>query len=131
MLTSRVTKQVDIPHEPGEWLTIRMLPGKKLDEAREERERAVFGKLRALGGEVLRETQGMSRREAREVLEADPLEQYDIDVLLRAGIVGWSYEERFSPTVTEDLDEYTRRWAAEEILAFSRQTIDEEARKNS
>ncbi len=119
MLTSRIVKQVEIPSEPGEWLKLRMLPGKKLEEAREvqaDKQLAVFRKMGAEGIKALRE---FNPQQAAEELKADPLAAYDIDTLLRAGIVGWSYDEPFAPTKVEELDETVRRWAVEELLRMS------------
>ncbi len=125
MLTSRITKEVPIPHEPGEWLRIRRLPGKKLEEAREEKTRQALVRCRAMGGEAIKQLQETSREEATQTLAADPFAQHDTDTLLRAGIIAWSYEEKPTPQNIEDLDEQTRQWAAREIFALSFVTEDD------
>ena len=119
MLTGKITKRIEIPHEPNEWLTIRMLSGKKIEEAREACERQVYTKLRALGPEALAAVRNANREEASNALAADPLAAYDLDIVLRSGVIGWSYDEPFAPAKTEELDEVTRRWAAREFIALS------------
>jgi len=119
MLTSRIVKQVEIPGEPGEWLKLRMLPGKKLEEARETQTRRLLSTFRAMGAEGAEALAKFNAREAAEELAADPLAEYDIDTLLRAGIIGWSYEEKLTPQAIEELDGRVRRWAAEQLISMS------------
>ncbi len=127
MLTGRIVKQVDIPHEPGEWLKLRLLPGKKLDEARELKQRQTLAGLREMGVDIWREF--TAERGGDSPATQDPLTYYDVDTLLRAGIVGWSYEEKVTPQAIEDLDAQTRRWAAETLLQMVEESA--EARKNA
>lgn len=119
MLTSRIVKEVPIPHENGEWMRLRMLPGKKLQEARDEQTYKQLMLFRKMGADGVEAIQKASRQDAEAALKADPLSAYDIDVLLRAGIVAWSYDEKVTPQAIEELDETTRRWAAEELLKMS------------
>ncbi len=129
MLTSRITKTVPIPHEAGEFMKFRRLPGKKLEEAREVKANKSFAMFRAAGAEGIEAIRQMRSEEAEEILKADPLGAYDVDTLLRAGIVGWSYDEKPTPQNIDDLDPETRKWAALEILALSE--CSEEQLKNS
>lgn len=131
MLTSRIVKQVDIPGEEGEWLKLRMLSGKKLEEAREvqvDRQLAIFRKMGREGVEAIK---GMTVEQAEATLKADPLAEYDIDVLLRSGILAWSYREedgtpiKVTPQAIEELDEPVRKWAAGELLRMSLPTEDD------
>lgn len=119
MLTSRIVRQVEIPSEPGEWLKLRMLPGKKLEEAREAQLMKLLTKVRAMGAEGVNAFKEFNPQRAAEESRADPLADYDIETLLRAGIIGWSYEEKLTPQAIEELDETVRRWAAEELLKMS------------
>lgn len=120
MLTNKIRKRIEIPGEAGEWLEIRMVSGKKLEEARKAKQMEAFATLRAMGKDGLEAVQGMTRAEADAVVAADPLAEYDLDVLLRSGVVGWSYDEPFAPTKVDELDAATREWAAGEIVALSR-----------
>ncbi len=129
MLTSKHTKQIEIPHEPGEWLKVRQLSGRALDEAREERSRRVLANARAMGAEVMLAFQDVERPASTEPAEPDPLADYDVDTVLRCGIIAWSYQEKVKPETIADLDEQTRDWAAREILAMCQRS--EADRKNS
>ncbi len=120
MLTSRILKDWPIPGEEGEWLRLRMLPGKKLQEAKEVETLKQLLIFKQMGREGLEAIGEMTLRKADAVLKADPLAAYDIDTLNRAGIVGWSYDEPFQPVKVEELDEATRRAAATELLKMAK-----------
>jgi len=129
MLTGRAVKQIDIPHEPGEWLRIRMLPGRKLEEAQEANSRLRIGYVREMGADILQALRGESRPAPEDAAaEPDLLDGWHVDTLVRAGIVGWSYEDKLTQQAIDDLDGQTRVWAAGEILSYSRPS--EVQRKN-
>lgn len=129
MITSKITRKLDIPGEEGEWIKIRMLSGAMLEMAEDARTKAVFESIKAAGGEAFREV-AISREERDDIVQkvTDPLNDYDIGMVLRFGIVEWSYPEKVSKAV-DDLDADTRKWAAREILAFTLR--DEADAKNS
>ena len=143
MLTIGITKQVAIPHEKGEWIEIRKLSWKQLDDARKMRQEAVFSTVRAMGGEVMAALPKTCRRcgeekhdgacpsqaERAAAAASDPMNDYDRATLLHAGIVKWSYQEVLTEAAIDQLDEVTAAWAAEEILAYNT-TPSEEERKN-
>jgi hypothetical protein len=110
LITSKITRRIDIPHEPDQWIEVRMLSMQQLRGAREEQERrrAVaqiegFAVLRAMDDQVLaaiagsRSTppapQGPTAVPETPVIALDPLDEYEPSALNRAGIVGWSYVE--------------------------------------
>ena len=112
MLTnkSRLTEQVAIPHEPGEWMKFRALSWRDLQAARE-----------AQMARALREVAGLSPQ-AFEFLENQTEQQgasvgqFDQTVMLRSGIAAWSYGEPVSPEAVDRLDERTAEWAYGEIV---------------
>ncbi len=123
MLTGRITRRLDIPHEPGEWMEFRMLSGKQLDEAREVRTQKVAAMLRAMGGEVLKAVRDEDESEGQ-----DPLLAFDVDTLLYHGIVGWSYDAPVTRATIDQLDARTREWAARVLATWH---VESEAdRKN-
>lgn len=128
MLTGKVVKQIDIPHEPGEWLKIRMLPGRKLEEAQEASSRLRIGYVREMGADILQALRGESSPAPEKDAVPDPLDGWHVDTLVRAGIVGWSYEDKLTQLAIDELDSQTRLWAAREILAYSQPSEGE--RKN-
>ena len=129
MLTSKVTKRFPIPHEPEEWIEVRLLSWLHLEEARLAKQAKVFESMRSMGGDVLhalQEARAEGPVDAAPV-ELDPIAQYDQETLLRSGIVSWSYPEPVS--AIGELDAETAEWAARVILNPSERT--EEDRKNA
>jgi hypothetical protein len=122
MLASRLTKRVVPEHEPDAWFEIRMLPGKKLDEAQRAHQRLLLAEW----GDVIAKLDALGSRS--DAAAPDALAGFDVDVLNRAGVVAWSYSDKPTAQEIEDLDDTTRRWLAREILEFSRPSGD--ARKN-
>lgn len=141
-----------IPHEqPGpsgqnEWMEFRRLSASRLRAARqakagEQREEAAE-MMRALGPKFWKALRDEDRDERdRIVSQLEDLQyhisNFDISVLLKEGIVAWSYgrdtstdEEVAEATVPDDptevLDERTAIWAAKEIIAITRPPSDEE-----
>lgn len=124
MLTSKVTETLTLPHEPGEWIKVRMLSGEQIKEAREQRALAAIKLQQALGGVEIKITDAQ-RVEAEAAVKADPLASYDVLTLLKHAIVGWSYYDT-PPTATDiaDLDEETRRYVAERAIPQERSEAD-------
>lgn len=130
MLASTQTKRLDIPHEPGEYIEIRMLSARKREEAHDAKMQSI---IRALSGgadlfKSAMESGPDEPKAEKDPSEKDPLTSFDKWMILRAGIVSWSYNAKVRPDTIDDLDEETADWAAREILAFGAQT--EEHRKN-
>ena len=134
MLTIGITKELEIPHEPGETITIRKLSWKQLANARKERQEAVFATVKAMGGEVLsalpsRCSKGCGEEkhqgacpppeERADPSGVDPTNEYDHGTLLQTGIVSWSYEKPANVGNIDDLDEVTAKWAVAEIVAYN------------
>jgi len=129
-LTSKiVSDDLPIPGCPGEWMRFRALGGSALRAARDEKSRRTLRNIREIGGEIYREMQAMPREDVATTLASDPLGQYEIDVLLSAGIVAWSLDEKINPKSIADLSEDVQEWAAREILKLS--PLAEDDSKNS
>ena len=107
-LTKGVTRKVEIPHEPDQWVQLRMLTYRQLAEARRVKLDDLFTVMRGLKDIALPQQDGQA--------VVDPLAGYDIGVLLRYGIVAWSYGETVTP---DELDYRTAQWAAREIVALA------------
>ena len=107
-LTKGVTRKVEIPHEEGAWLELRQLNYRQLAEARRVKLDDLFTVMRGLKDIALPQQDGQA--------VADPLAGYDVGVLLRYGIVAWSYGETVTP---DELDDRTAQWAAREIVAMA------------
>lgn len=141
MLVHDKARRVEIPYEPGEWAEIRPLSwgqrrsamdafrtesihkftevaplmeggmGELLEEARrvrDEQEEAVKAAKEAVG-----EDPGLEP-------EDDPLAAMDMGVVLRSGLMGWSYNGGvFDPELIQHLDVQTAEFLAREIAKIS------------
>lgn len=132
-LTSAVTKPVEVPHEPGNTFTIRMLSWLHIKEARERRTSAALQAARELGPELLKDIQSAAAPSAEPVRARDPLDDFDQATVLRHGVVGWSgpgYQTPCTPDALAELDPTTAEWAAREVCHFSLGLRTEEERLN-
>lgn len=111
MLTGDRTRRVEIPHEKGQWVELKELSGRQLRAVRKARLKEVLGDARDMGPELM-ETISKFSREDVEVAAADPLAEYDMDALLEAGIVAWSYEKPVGKDTIGQLDQKTERFIA-------------------
>ena len=140
MLTNKVTRVIQLPHEPETTITVRMLSAKQLQAAREAKVEAAAAAylksmklLSALDPQVLaagfeaRAKTAIAEPEPAELTPIDPLDAYDVDLLIAAGIVGWSYEDEVTPEAIDELDEKTRLYVARELIPWLE---PEDERKN-
>jgi hypothetical protein len=144
------TKTIEIPHEPGNTVTIRRPRRRALREAADTRQEKALNRVRALGGASflaeMRAAQDTGKpaadtpapaTAAGETAPAEPTAAelaaaFDQDELLLAGIVGWAGPEYDDTPVDADaiadLDPTTAQWLAEQIAEYA--TGKEVARKN-
>ncbi|MPZ13982.1 MAG: hypothetical protein GEU73_06095 [Chloroflexi bacterium] len=126
-LVRGITRRVELPSEPGEWIEVRLLSWVERKEAREVRLSAIIRDAHALGPELrasIRETQQDSSGQA----PVDPLAAYDHETVLTRGIVAWSFDAEVSPETIRLLDEPTALVALRAILQID--TESEADRKN-
>ena len=120
MLTSKITQELPLPHEPGAVITVRLLSGEQLKRARQARAREALKAYGELSASVDLSTLPSQAQDSAAVLEADPLASYDVGTLLAAGIVAWTYEEPVTPETIADLDEVTMDYVARALLPPAR-----------
>ena len=133
MLTKNYQRQLDIPHEPEEWITIRMLSWQQLENAREQRNAQVMKSVKDLDLEAMGlKPDPVTAQKAAETAAAAPdaVTNYDRLALLSAGVVEWSYDDEVSGDALLDLDEMTAKWLVNEIYALSRRS-DAEVKDSS
>ena len=132
LITDAVIKR-SIPHEPGEWMEFRRLSAKRLHRARKAKEgeqREEAGALiKIIGPEFLDSIQTKDREKRQAMVEElEELEyhisNFDMAILLKEGLVAWSYDDKLPTDYEEDptelLDERTAVWAAQEIISITR-----------
>ena len=124
MLTNTVTRRLDIPHEPGQWIEIRMLSWKQLDDAREVRFKKVMDRLDGVDTSILPDVDNDDKGD-----DADEDAPYDRLTIFNAAVWEWTYEDEVSDTTLQNLDDVTAEWLEEEILALS--TRKEEEKNDS
>lgn len=124
MLVSNTTVKRDIPHEPGEWMTFKLLSWRALEEARATRQTSALRSFQGVA-DVVRELQ--SARPAVDIpeTEPDPTTSFDRATLLKRGIAAWSYDAPLTEASLDDLDEQTADWAVHEIVNLHTRTEEE------
>lgn len=124
-LRKDVTRQLDLPHEPGEYVTVRLPGYHDLNRAREVR---LFKQIR-----FMRELGSQPRVESpppdpdAPVVPVDPLAAFDLDTLLETCIAGWSYPDKVTPDTIHSLDEVTAEYVGRQLVV---QPESEAAQKN-
>ena len=113
MLVRSVTKRLEIPHEPGEHMTLRRLSWSQLDQAREAATMASLARAAKMGPEMI-----VALRQSTDG-EASEGSQYDKATVLSYGISGWSYDAEATAANINLLDEQTADWAFMEILKLN------------
>ena len=108
LINSEPTK-VDIPFEPGEWIKLRPLSGREMDQARAarlsyhadqfEKFSAMLSSLPQNGASAAPDDNPESRREA-----------YDPDTLICFAVREWSYTAPITDDPASLLDARTRDW---------------------
>ena len=145
MLVDRHTKRLDVPGEPGEWVTIRRLSFGELHDLRQASGMKFLEELSGLPADVLEmqlTVQAKIAEAKRAALadsgedvdpendglpEPDALDGVDLLTVLRAGVIAWSYHEESGEPVPVEaetvamLDEATAKWLAREILLLGKE----------
>ncbi len=126
-LRKSIVKRVEIPHEEGHWMELKLLGWRHLEVSKRVKQAEQFRNIREMGKDVFAAIQ-QSRGETDKNGPADPLAEHDLMTLLEKGVIAWSYDEPVSPETLGELDEQTAEWAARVILGV---TETEAERKNS
>jgi len=120
VITSNITNDIQIPHEPDTTITIRMLSHGALKKARDNRLRDLAQMIGGVDfGSITRADRGEERA------EADPLAGYDITTVLHKGIKSWTYPEKCTPENIDELDDVTAEYVAKKIIDLSRRSVAE------
>ena len=149
MHSKGITKKLDHPHEPGEWVTIRKVSSGYLDQAREAFARRSSRQIKEMGG--LASLPSFTRcpkcgGQQEEGHECNPLDVFakeerakgpsavdattlDRKVMLNAAIASWSSKQEVNEESVADLDEFTADWLFREIVSFVNEDMTVEAKK--
>lgn len=99
-----------VPHEMGHSFTFRTLSGSEIDEAKDAQMKTSLQMFNAIDVDLSK--LGSADPNA----QVDLMSQYDKDVLIRYGVVAWTYGEPCDAESKAKLDALTRDWAARVIL---------------
>ena len=131
MLTSRITKTIAHPDEPGVEFTLRKLSYAQIEEAADAKRDKALALMKALGGVELPDPYEGMAPEERERAKVDAqhdaekaLNKYDRETVLRHGITAWSYDAPLKENIG-DLDESTAAWLFAAIIGHSLRSADE------
>jgi hypothetical protein len=140
IFTSFVTETLDVPGMPGHTITIRKLAPKHLSAAadvmkvRAQREMAQAREV--LGDAFFTTLLASTPKPAAPATSDDPLAAYDRVMLMRDGVLSWTFDRVNDADAYEDLDDDMQQWLAGAILKLAKpslyRTVDEEeaAQKN-
>jgi len=134
MLVTREPHRRDIPHEEGAWIEICKLSWVQLKKARKAATLDNAEMAKAFGAELIKALQGDDAekkvRTLNKALQYDET-QFDTELLLAEGVVGWSYEDELGPETIKQLDEETAAWAKQEIIDLTKPPSEEELKNSS
>lgn len=124
------TKRAEIPHERGEWMELKLLGWRDLDQARRARQSESYANLREMGEDLytMMQRSRSTLGAAANAIQEDPLQQYNLGTVLSLGIKAWSYDAPVTEETIGQLDTVTAEWAARAIIGVV--TESPEDRKN-
>jgi len=127
-LVSNITKSVSIPNEDAT-AVIRKLSHTQLKAAAKARQSEGVGFMREMGAEMMKALRDADTETVKKIEDGQQanINNYDRDMLLKSGIASWSYDAQL-PGATDDLDEPTAKFLAEQIFEFSRPETKAEAK---
>lgn len=128
MLLKDTKQRLDIPHEDGQWIEIRRLAWRELEEARMAQQQRAMTMMRSMGADVLESLR--SAETPAGARERRPDQLYDRGTVLHAGITAWSYDEPVTADNVDALDEATADWAFRQIVGQHEES-DETKKKGS
>ena len=137
MLVSKIVEKLDVPHEDGQWIEIKNLSWKAMEEAVSNKQERDIGQVKRMGGDVFEAIMRSSNKVEDEKIDDDgaekkgrgaAFESYDMETLLRKAIIAWSYEGKPTVDRIQDLDARTAKWIAREIYERNKPDTEEEAK---
>ncbi|MCH8902058.1 MAG: hypothetical protein IIC88_07135 [Chloroflexi bacterium] len=150
MLTKGITKKIDHPHEPGQWVVIRKASSGYIDLAREAFTRRASRSIKDMGG--LGGMPNFKRcpkcgAQQEDGHECNPLDLFakeereknpsavdattlDRKIMLNAAIASWSEDEQVNEESVAYLDEFTADWLFREIVSYVNEDMTAEAKKD-
>ena len=137
MLVSKIVEKLDVPHEEGQWVEIKNLSWKAMEEAVNNKQERDIGQVKRMGGDVFEAImRSTNKDEDKKDDEGQPekkvrggtFESYDMETLLRKAIISWSYDGKPTLERIQDLDARTAKWLARQIYERNKPDTEEESK---
>ena len=122
---------IPLPCDPPHTVTVRKLTGREIEAAQEAHRGSIAnGSARSWAATFRRMLEHGAGDPAVRAALVDPLTGYDRFVLVRSGLVAWSYPQSLQPTHTngpvaalEDLDDEAVDFIATEVLRLTKPAL--------
>tara|TARA_R110000824_G_scaffold21078_6_gene78869 strand:- start:9878 stop:10303 length:426 start_codon:yes stop_codon:yes gene_type:complete len=141
MLVSKIVEKLDVPHEEGQWVEIKNLSWKAMEEAVNNKQERDIGQVKRMGGDVFEAIMRSSNESNKDddkpekegpekKVRGATFESYDMETLLRKAIISWSYEGKPTVERIQDLDARTAKWLAREVYERNKPDTEEESKND-
>ena len=134
MLVSKIVEKVDIPHEDGEWVELRLLSWTAMVEAVDAKQERDVGQVKRMGGDVfeaiMRSSKSNEAKDEEKPKGRAKFESYDPETLIRKAGVSWSYDGKVTLDKIRDLDAKTADWLAREVYERNKPPTEDEAKND-
>ena len=135
MLVSKEPVRVEVPHEEGAWFDLLKLSWVQIKKARKAATLDSAETAKAFGAELMKAL-GSDDKGEEKALRLIKTQQYDesmfdTELLLLAGVSGWSYDEAVSEETVKLLDEETATWVKQAIIDLTKPPSEEDQKKDS
>jgi hypothetical protein len=131
IFASRVRQTVELPFDPPHTVTIQKLSGRQREKASRESQFASAEYVQRMGGSAFKQQlAALDAETIAKAVAADPLLTLDRLTVLKAGIVGWSYDLAVTPEAIEDLSEEASDFLARAIVGLTSNGTSAAAQKN-
>lgn len=124
LVKNLISDPAPIPHEPDQWMRFRRLNVRRLSACVDARQSKAMDRMKVMGADGLALVRDARKGKDDDDTPSDPIESYDMDLLLSMAIAEWSYgpaEQIKAELESEDsgLDPVTAKWATREALKFN------------
>ncbi len=113
MLIGTKTRKIELPHEQGAWIEVKDLTWKQIAEAKRLNMLEMMKSMKDFG-DIIEAVMG--KKPDPNVKET--IESYDIGYVLKCSIKGWSYPDKFTEELIDQLDPKTVEFLANELLGI-------------
>ena len=121
--------EVSPPWEPDAKFGLRLLAWPERDAAQLARTRRSFAVMEGISPDVMAALPQRADDGAKTVSD-DPLDEYDLGVLLQYGLHSWSYERELNEETKRLLDDRTAKWIGYQIIELNSWSEEEAGNSN-